>query len=100
MVTVVLQDCFVYIAQNTTQLIQRSEGMKKLRGKTSIRRNYLSLMYVPHHQGGVKTIRINHYRTTLLSTLAILLVALLMLTGYTLSVVKQNQALKAQHTKN
>lgn len=99
MVTVVLQDCFVYIAQNTTQLIQRSEGMKKLRGKTSIRRNYLSLMYVPHHQGGVKTIRINHYRTTLLSTLAILLVALLMLTGYTLSVVKQNQALKAQHTK-
>lgn len=73
--------------------------MKKLRGKISSRRNYFSLMYVPHHKGGVKTIRINHYRTTLLSTFAIMLVALLMLTGYTLSVVRQNQTMKAQHTK-
>jgi murein DD-endopeptidase MepM/ murein hydrolase activator NlpD len=73
--------------------------MKSLKGKISARRKYLSLMYVPHHMGGVKTIRINHYRTTLLTTFAFMLVALLMLTGYTLSVVKQNQDMKVQHTK-
>ena len=72
--------------------------MNNLRGKISAKRNYLSVMYIPHHKGGVKTIRINHYRTTLLTTFAFMLVALLMLTGYTLSVVKQNQAMKVQHT--
>ena len=73
--------------------------MKNLRGKMSAKRNYLSVMYVPHHKGGVRTIRINHYRTTLLTTFAFMLVALLSLTGYTLSVVKQNQDMKVQHTK-
>lgn len=74
--------------------------MKKLRGKiTKSRRNDLSVMYVPHKKGGVRTIRINHYRTTLLSTMAILMIALLMLTGYTLAVVKQNNQMKALHTK-
>ncbi|MCX7773926.1 MAG: M23 family metallopeptidase [Clostridia bacterium] len=74
--------------------------MKKMTGKLSAkRRNYLSFMWVPHRKGGVRTIRINNYRTTLLSTTAIMLVALLMLTGYTLSVVRQNSELKAQHTK-
>jgi murein DD-endopeptidase MepM/ murein hydrolase activator NlpD len=55
-------------------------------------------MYIPHNKGGVKTIRINHYRTTLLTTFAFMLVALLMLTGYTLSVVKQNKDMIVQHT--
>lgn len=71
--------------------------MKSLRGKTSTRRNYLSVMYIPHNKGGVKTIRINHYRTTLLTAFAFMLVALLILTGYTLSVVKQNREMKIQH---
>lgn len=73
--------------------------MDGLKGKISARKNYLSVMYIPHHKGGVRTIRINHYRTTLLTTFAFMLVALLMLTGYTLSVVKQNQDMKVQHTK-
>lgn len=72
--------------------------MKNLRGKISAKRNYLSIMYIPHNKGGVKTIRINHYRTTLLTTFAFMLVALLMLTGYTLSVVKQNKDMIVQHT--
>jgi len=72
--------------------------MKSLKGKISARRNYLSVMYIPHNKGGVKTIRINHYRTTLLTTFAFMLVALLVLTGYTLSVVKQNREMKIQHT--
>ena len=72
--------------------------MKNLRGKISAKRNYLSIMYIPHSKGGVKTIRINHYRTTLLTTFAFMLVALLMLTGYTLSVVKQNKDMIVQHT--
>lgn len=74
--------------------------MKKMTGKISTKkRNYLSFMLVPHHKGGVRTIRINNYRTTLLSITAIMLVALLILTGYTLSVVKENQMLKAQHNQ-
>lgn len=73
--------------------------MKNLRGKISARRNYLSVMYIPHHKGGVKTIRINHYRTTLLTAFAFMLVALLMLTGYTLSVVKQNKDMIVKHTE-
>ena len=72
--------------------------MKNLRGKISAKRNCLSIMYIPHSKGGVKTIRINHYRTTLLTTFAFMLVALLMLTGYTLSVVKQNKDMIVQHT--
>lgn len=72
--------------------------MKKMTGKISAkRRNYLSFMLVPHRKGSVRTIRINNYRTTLLSVTAIMLVALLMLTGYTLSVVRQNKILKSQH---
>lgn len=72
--------------------------MKKLTGKiSSKRRNYLSFMLVPHRQGSVRTIRINNYRTTLLSITAFMLVSLLILTGYTLSVVQQNKLLKAQH---
>jgi len=71
--------------------------MKRMTGKISTkRRNYLSFMFVPHH-GGVKTIRINHYRTTLLSLTAMMMTALLTLTGYTLSVVKENKTLKVQH---
>ncbi len=74
--------------------------MKKMTGKISTnRRNYLSFMLVPHRKGAVRTIRINNYRTTLLSLTAMMLVALLTLTGYTLSVVKENQALKAQHNQ-
>lgn len=72
--------------------------MKSLKGKISARRNYLSIMYIPHTKGGVKTIRISHYRTIILTSFAFLLVALLMLTGYTLSVVKQNKEMKIQHT--
>ncbi|NMA67364.1 MAG: M23 family metallopeptidase [Clostridiaceae bacterium] len=72
--------------------------MKKMTGKISAkRRNYLSFMFVPHRKGTVRTIRINNYRTTLLSATAIMLVALLILTGYTLSVVRQNKLLKTQH---
>jgi murein DD-endopeptidase MepM/ murein hydrolase activator NlpD len=56
-------------------------------------------MFVPHNQGTVHTFRINNYRTTLLSATAIMLVALLMLTGYTLSVVHENKSLKAEHAK-
>ncbi len=74
--------------------------MKKMTGKVSTkRRNYLSFMFVPHRKGAVRTIRINNFRTTLLSLTAMLLVALLTLTGYTLSVVKENQTLKAQHNQ-
>ncbi len=74
--------------------------MKKMTGKVSVKRqNYLSFMFVPHRKGSVHTIRINNYRTTLLSATAIMLVALLMLTGYTLSVVRQNQEIKALHTQ-
>lgn len=73
--------------------------MKNLKGKTSARGNYLSIMYIPHKKGGVKTIRINHYHTTLLTAFAFLLVALLMLTGYTLSVVKQNKEMIVKHTE-
>ncbi len=74
--------------------------MKKKTGKISAkRRSYLSFMFIPHHKGNVRTIRISNYRTTLLSATAIMLVALLMLTGYTLSVVRQNHELKAQHTE-
>ncbi|HOQ76572.1 MAG TPA: M23 family metallopeptidase [Thermoclostridium sp.] len=73
--------------------------MKSLRGKISARRKYLSIMYIPHHKGGVKTIRIGHYRTILLTTFAFMLVALLMLTGYTLSVVKQNKDMIVKHTE-
>lgn len=74
--------------------------MKKLTGKISAkRRNYLSFMFVPHRKGNVHTIRISNYRTTLLSATAIMLVALLMLTGYTLSVVRQNRTLKAEYTQ-
>ncbi len=74
--------------------------MKKKTGKISVKRqNYLSFMFVPHRKGNVHTIRINNYRTTLLSATAIMLVALLMLTGYTLSVVQQNQDLKAKHAQ-
>lgn len=72
--------------------------MGKMTGKISSRkRNYLSFMLVPHRRGSVRTIRISNYRTTLLSLTAIMLVSLLTLTGYTLSVVKQNQELKVQH---
>lgn len=72
--------------------------MGKMTGKISSRkRNYLSFMLVPHRKGSVRTIRINNYRTTLLSLTAIMLVSLLMLTGYTLSVVRQNQELKTRH---
>ncbi|MGI6086302.1 MAG: M23 family metallopeptidase [Acetivibrionales bacterium] len=74
--------------------------MKKLTGKISTKkRNYLSFMLVPHHKGGVRTITISNYRTTLLSITAMMLVALLILTGYTLSVVKENQLLKEQHNQ-
>lgn len=73
--------------------------MGKMTGKISSgkRQNYLSFMFVPHNNGRVRTIRINNYRTTLLSITAIMLVSLLILTGYTLSVVKQNQELKTRH---
>jgi len=72
--------------------------MGKLRGRISSgRRNYLSFMLVPHRRGKVRTIRLNHFRTTLLSVIAIMLVSLLMLTGYTLSIAKQNQELKAHY---
>ena len=71
--------------------------MKRMTGKISTkRRNYLSFMLVPHH-GGVKTIRINNYRTKLLSFTAMMMIALLTLTGYTLSLVKENKTLKIQH---
>lgn len=74
--------------------------MKKMTGKTSAkRRNYLSFMFVPHNKGTVHTIRINNYRTTLLSITAIMLVALLMLTGFTLSVVNENKSLKVEHAR-
>ena len=73
--------------------------MRNLRGKISPRRKYLSIMYIPHHRGGVKTIRISNYRTILLTAFAFMLVALLMLTGYTLSVVKQNKEMIAKHTE-
>ncbi len=74
--------------------------MKKMTGKISTkRRNYLSFMLVPHNKGEVQTIRISNFRTTLLSLTAMMMIALLMLTGYTLSVVKENQALKAQHNQ-
>lgn len=74
--------------------------MKKKTGKISAkRRSYLSFMFIPHHKGNVRTIRISNYRTTLLSATAFMLVALLMLTGYTLSVVRQNKELKAQYTE-
>lgn len=74
--------------------------MKKMTGKISAkRRNYLSFMFIPHQKGNIHTLRISNYRTTLLSATAIMLVALLMLTGYTLSVVKQNVELKALHTE-
>lgn len=74
--------------------------MKKMRGKTSSKQeNYLSFMFIPHRKGSVHTIRINNFRTTLLSVTAIMLVALLMLTGYTLSVVRQNNMLKTQHAQ-
>lgn len=71
--------------------------MRRMTGKTSTKgRNHLSFMFVPH-KGGVRTIRINNYRTTLLSITAMMLIALLTLTGYTLSVVKENKVLKVQH---
>ncbi len=74
--------------------------MKKRTGKISAkRRSYLSFMFIPHHKGNVRTIRISNYRTTLLTATAFMLVALLTLTGYTLSVVRQNKALKAQHAE-
>lgn len=74
--------------------------MKRMTGKISTkRRNYLSFMFVPHRKGGVRTIRINNYRTTLLSLTAMMMIALLMLTGYTLSVVKENQELKVRHSQ-
>ena len=74
--------------------------MKRMTGKISTkRRNYLSFMFVPHRKGGVRTIRINNYRTTLLSLTAMMMIALLMLTGYTLSVVKENQELKTRHNQ-
>ena len=74
--------------------------MRKMTGKTSANgQNYLSFMFIPHQKGSVHTIRINHYRTTLLSVTAMMLVALLMLTAYTLSVVRQNRNLKAQHAQ-
>jgi murein DD-endopeptidase MepM/ murein hydrolase activator NlpD len=74
--------------------------MRKMKGKISAkRRNYLSFMFVPHNKGNVKTIRISNYRTTLLSITAIMLVALLTLTGYTLSVVRQNKELKILHAQ-
>jgi murein DD-endopeptidase MepM/ murein hydrolase activator NlpD len=70
-------------------------------GKISAKRqNYLSFMFVPHRKGNVHTIRINNYRTTLLSATAIMLVSLLMLTGYTLSVVRQNISLKTQYAQD
>ncbi len=73
--------------------------MKKLTGKISAprRRNYLSLMYIPHRKGGIRTFRIQNYRTTLLCTLAILLMALLSLTGYTLALAKENKAMAIEH---
>lgn len=72
--------------------------MGKLRGRiTSGRRNYMSFMLVPHRRGKVRTIRLSSYRTTLLSVTAIMLVSLLMLTGYTLSITRQNQELKAHY---
>lgn len=71
--------------------------MKKMTGKISTkRRNYLSFMFVPHRKGSVKTIRINNYRTTLLSLTAFMLVALLTVSGYTLSLLRENQLLKVQ----
>ncbi|NLE25271.1 MAG: M23 family metallopeptidase [Clostridiaceae bacterium] len=74
--------------------------MKKMTGKISTkRRNYLSFMLVPHNKGVVRTIRISNFRTTLLSLTAMMMIALLMLTGYTLSVVKENQELKARHSQ-
>lgn len=74
--------------------------MKKLTGKVSSRRrNNLSFMLIPHNTGNVHTIEIKNYRTTLLTATAIMLVALLMLTGYTLAVLKQNRTLKAEHAK-
>lgn len=93
--------CVTKIFHKYVKLHERdlgSEDMKGMRGKISTRRNYLSVMYIPHNKGGVKTIRINHYRTTLLTAFAFMLVALLILTGYTLSVVKQNKEMKIQHT--
>lgn len=72
--------------------------MKKLTGKISRkRRNDLSFMFVPHRKGNIKTFRIANYRTTLLAVTAILLVALLAITGYTLSLARENNLLKAQH---
>ncbi len=72
--------------------------MKKLTGKISRkRRNYLSFMFVPHRKGSVKTFRISNFRTTLLSFTAILLVAMLVITGYTLSLARENKLLKSQH---
>ena len=72
--------------------------MKGKTGKVSTkRRNYFSFMFVPHRKGSVKTIRINNFRTTFLSLTAILLVALLTITGYTLSLAKENKLLKAKH---
>ncbi|NLW01752.1 MAG: M23 family metallopeptidase [Clostridiaceae bacterium] len=73
--------------------------MRNLRGKMSARRKYLSIMYIPHHKGGVKTIRISHYRTILLTAFAFMLVALLALTGYTLSVVRQNNDMIVKHAE-
>ena len=59
----------------------------------------MSIMYIPHHKGGVKTIRISHYRTILLTAFAFMLVALLALTGYTLSVVRQNNDMIVKHAE-
>lgn len=74
--------------------------MKKLTGRISSKgRNYLSFMFIPHKKGNIRTIRINHYRTTLLSITAILLVTMLTITGYTLALANQNRLLKAQHNE-
>lgn len=74
--------------------------MKKMTGKISAgRQNYLSFMFIPHSKGNVRTIRIKNYRTTLLCATAFMLVALLMLTGYTIAVVRQNKSLKELHAQ-
>lgn len=72
--------------------------MRKLTGKISIKRRHdLSFMFVPHRKGSVRTLRIRNFRTTLLSVTAVLLVLMLAITGYTLSLARENKQLKSLH---
>lgn len=75
--------------------------MSKKRGKSTRTNNVVSLMVVPHNSDKVKTWRIRNIQYKMVTLIGLLIVMIVVLTGYLTVIVHQNrQLLKQQNALN